>query len=188
MFCATGWKSEISRRRGAKGVSLPASKLVPFQNCVGLRGWTRTGRPYPTFRGMRKSSTCGFDFTDCGMLGGFRPGPVNRHSFWNRRAGGSAIAPNNGPGTGGEGVGRMAARAAEAKNGGVAAALLSGALGTSRVPPTAARGARPAGRIGHRGPRSRVRPASSPPPLKFFPKLSLHRRPSSRIVLLHTGA
>ena len=173
MFCATGWKSEISRRRGAKGVSLPASKLVPFQNCVGLRGWTRTGRPYPTFRGMRKSSTCGFDFTDCGMLGGFRPGPVNRHSFWNRRAGGSAIAPNNGPGTGGEAVGRMAARAAEAKNCGVAASLLSGALGTSRVPPTAARGARPAG-----GGRASWPPLSSPscilaPAAESFSKIVL---------------
>ena len=38
------------------------------------------------------------------------------------------------------------------------------------------------------GGRSRVRPASSPPPQKVFPKLSLHRRPSSRIVLLRTGA
>ena len=28
----------------------------------------------------------------------------------------------------------------------------------------------------------------APPPLKVFPKLSLHRRPSSRIVLLRTGA
>ena len=51
----------------------------------------------------------------------------------------------------------------------------------------------PAGRApragsGSAGPRSRVRPASSPPPQKVFPKLSLHRRPSSRIVLLRTGA
>ena len=61
--------------------SLPASELVPFQNYVGLRGWTRTGRPYPAFHGMRKSSTCGFDFTDYGMLGVSRPGPVNRHDF-----------------------------------------------------------------------------------------------------------
>lgn len=60
---------------------LPASELVSSQNYVGLRGRTRTGRPYPTFHGIRKSSTCGFDFTDCGMLGGSRPGPVNRHGF-----------------------------------------------------------------------------------------------------------
>ena len=61
--------------------SLPASELLPFQNYAGLRGWTRTGRPYPAFHGMRKPSTCGFDFTDDGMLGGSRPGPVNRHGF-----------------------------------------------------------------------------------------------------------
>ena len=61
--------------------SLPASEFVSFQNYAGLRGWTRTGRPYPAFRGMRESSTCGFDFTDCAMLGGSRPGPVNRHGF-----------------------------------------------------------------------------------------------------------
>ena len=61
--------------------SLPVSELMSFQNYVGLRGWTRTGRPCPAFHGMHKSSTCGFDFTDYGMLGGSRPGPVNRHGF-----------------------------------------------------------------------------------------------------------
>ena len=60
---------------------LPASELVPFQNHAGLRGWTRTGRPYPAFHEIRKSSTCGFDFTDYGMPEGSRPGPVNRHGF-----------------------------------------------------------------------------------------------------------
>ena len=39
-----------------------------------------------------------------------------------------------------------------------------------------------------RAPRPRARSASSPPPPKVFPKLSLHRRGSSRIVLLRTGA
>ena len=60
---------------------LLVSESVPFQNHAGLRGWTRTGRPCPAFHGMRKSATCGFDFTDYGMLGGSRPGPVNRHGF-----------------------------------------------------------------------------------------------------------
>ena len=55
--------------------SLPASELMSFQNYAGLRGWTRTGRPYPAFHGMRKSSTCGFDITDDGMLGGFPARP-----------------------------------------------------------------------------------------------------------------
>ena len=60
---------------------LPASELVPFQNHAGLRGWTRTGRPCPASHEIRKSSTCGFDFTDYGMPEGSRPGPVNRHGF-----------------------------------------------------------------------------------------------------------
>ena len=68
-----------------------------------------------------------------------------------------------------------------------------------------ARGARPAGLLGHRGaqtPRARARigPAGAglrrrdpaglrrPRTRKVFPKMSLHRRPSSRIIHLHTGA
>ena len=68
-----------------------------------------------------------------------------------------------------------------------------------------ARGARPAGLVGHRGAqtpwtRARIGPAGAglrrrdpaglrrPRPRKVFPKISLHRRPSSRIVLLRTGA
>ena len=97
MFCATGWKSEISRRQGAKGVSLPASELVPFQNYAGLRGWTRTGRPYPTFHGIHKPSTCGFDFTDYAMLGGSRTGPVNRHGFEIAGSAGARLVPIMGP-------------------------------------------------------------------------------------------
>ena len=62
-------------------IELAIGELVPFQNHAGLRGWIQTGRPYPTFHGIHKPSTCGFDFTDCGMLGGSRPGPVNRHGF-----------------------------------------------------------------------------------------------------------
>ena len=76
---------------------LPASELVSFQNYVGLRGWTRTGRPYPSFHGIRKSSTCGFDFTDCGMLGGSRPSPVNRHGFEIAGSAGARLAPIMGP-------------------------------------------------------------------------------------------
>ena len=139
---------------------LPASELVSFQNYVGLRGRTRTGRPYPTFHGIHKSSTCGFDFTDYGMSGGSRPGPVNRHGFEIAGSAGARLAPDNGPGAGRMAVGLMAARAAEAKNGGPR---------DSRCPEGAGEG------------------AAWPPP-KVFPKLSLHRRPSSRIVLLRTGA
>lgn len=61
--------------------SLPVSELISFQNYAGLRGWTRAGRPYPAFHGMRKSSTCGFVSTNSGMLGGPRSSPVIRHGF-----------------------------------------------------------------------------------------------------------
>ena len=73
--------------------SLPVSEIMSFQNYAGLRGWTRTGRPYPAFHGIRKPSTCGFDFTDYGMLGGSRPGPVNRHSFEIAGSAGARLAP-----------------------------------------------------------------------------------------------
>ena len=77
--------------------SLPASELVSFQNYAGLRGRTRAGRPYPAFHGILKSSTCGFVFTNCGMLGGSRPGPVNRYSFGVARRAGARLAPIAGP-------------------------------------------------------------------------------------------
>ena len=75
MFCATGWKSELAGDKALELPSLPVSELISFQNYVGLRGWTRTGRPCPAFHGMRKPSNCGFDFTDDGMLGGFPARP-----------------------------------------------------------------------------------------------------------------
>ena len=37
MFCATGWKSEISRSKALIRPSLLASELASFQNYVGLR-------------------------------------------------------------------------------------------------------------------------------------------------------
>ena len=46
---------------------------------------------------MRKSSTCGFDFTDYGMLGGSRPGPVNRHGIEIAGSAGARLAPIMGP-------------------------------------------------------------------------------------------
>ena len=85
--------------------SLPSSEFVSFQNYVGLRGWTRTGRPYPTFHGIHKPSTCGFDFTDCAMLGGSRPGPVNRHGFGIVGCAGARLAPIMGPAPAGRPLG-----------------------------------------------------------------------------------
>ena len=78
-------------------IELTIDELVPFQNYAGLRGWTRTGRPYPAFRVMRKPSTCGFVFTDCGMFGSSRPGPVNRHGFEIAGSAGARLASIMGP-------------------------------------------------------------------------------------------
>ena len=50
--------------------------------------------------------------------GGSRPGPVNRHGFEIVGCAGGAVGPDNGPGAGGTAVGRMADRAADARNGG----------------------------------------------------------------------
>lgn len=60
---------KLAGDKALKRTSLPASELVSFQNYAGLRGLTRTGRPYPAFHGILKSSTCGFVFNICGMPG-----------------------------------------------------------------------------------------------------------------------
>ena len=88
---------KLAGDKALQRTSLPASELVPFQNYAGLRGWTRTGRPYPAFHGILKSSTCGFVFNICGMPGGCRPGPVNRHSFGIAGWAGARSAPIMGP-------------------------------------------------------------------------------------------
>ena len=144
---------------------LPASELVSFQNHAGLRGRTRTGRPYPAFHGMHKPSTCGFEFSDCGMPGGSRPGPVNRHGFEIAGRAGARLAPITGPAPAGWSLG--------------------GWRPAPRKRKTAVRGTRDVPRAPER------RAAATPPrrhPQKVFPKLSLHRRGSSRIVHLRTGA
>ena len=156
---------------------LPASELVSFQNYVGLRGWTRTGRPYPAFRGMCESSTCGFDFTDYGMPGGSRPVPVNRHGFEIVGCAGARLAPTIGRAPAGQPLGGWRPAPRKRK------AAVGGTRDVTRAPE---RGGRP-----RRRPRARVRGRAAPPrrhPQKVFPKLSLHRRGSSRIVLLRTGA
>lgn len=89
----------------------------------------------------------------------------------------------------------MADRAAEAVNGGRRDSRCPEGAGEEGGGVAAARGARPRERKGHRGASGPVpAPASAagcvptPRGAKVFPKLSLHRRPSSRIVLLRTGA
>ena len=175
--------------------SLPASELVTIQNCVGLRGWTRTGRPYPAFHGMCESSTCGFDFTDCAMLGGSRPGPVNRHGFEIVGCAGARLAPITGPAPAGQPLGgwRPAPRMQETAVRGIRDVPRAPERRAAATPSPAGRAPRAdKGIAGSRGPFPHLRPrpgcAPAPPPAKYFPKLSLHRRGSSRIVLLHTGA
>ena len=65
--------------------------------------------------------------------------------------GGGAVGPDNGPGAGGMAVGRMAARAAEAKNGGRRDSRCPKGAGEEGGGNAAALGARPAGGVGHRG-------------------------------------
>lgn len=169
--------------------SLPVSELMSFQNYAGLRGWTRTGRPYPAFRGMRKSSTCGFDFTDYGMLGSSRASPVNRHGFGIAGRAGARSAPIMGPAPAGWPVGgwRPAPRKRKTAGGGIRDVPRAPERRVAALPPRADRGI-----AGLRGPFPRPQPrpgrAPAPGPAKVFPKLSLHRGPSSRIVLLRTGA
>ena len=169
--------------------SLPAGEFVSFQNYVGLRGWTRTGRPCPAFRGMRKSSTCGFDFNNYGMLGSSRPGPVNRHGFGIAGRAGARSAPIMGPSPAGWPLGgwRPAPRKRKTAGGGIRDVPRAPEGRAAALPPRAEKAI-----AGLRGPFPRLqpRPGSAPAPAsaKVFPKLSLHRRPSSRIVLLRTGA
>ena len=174
---------------------LPASELVSSQNYVGLRGRTRTGRPYPTFHGIRKSSTCGFDFTDCGMLGGSRPGPVNRHGFEIAGWAGALLVPIMGLAPAGWPLADGGPRRGSEKRRSAGLEMSQGRRRGGRRQRRRPRGAPPRadkGIAGPRGPFPRLRPrpgcAPAPPPAKYFPKLSLHRRGSSRIVLLRTGA
>ena len=60
--------------------------------------------------------------------------------------GGGAVGPDNGPGAGGMAVGRMAARAAEAKNGGRRDSRCPKGAGEEGGGNAAAPGARPRGR------------------------------------------
>ena len=134
-------------------------------------------------------------FTDYVMPGGCRPGPVNRHSFGMAGRAGSRSAPITLPAPAGWPLSgwRPALRKRKTADDGtrdVPRALEGRAAAT---PPPAGRvPAGGKGIAGHRGlfPRLHPRPgcAPAPPSAEVFPKLSLHRRPSSRIVLLRTGA
>ena len=133
---------------------------MPFQNYVRLRGWTRTGRPYPAFHGIRKSSTCGFDFNNYGMLGSSRPGPVNRHGFGIAGRAGARSAPIMGPSPAGWPLGgwRTALWRREAAGGGIRDVPRALGRSAAATPPPA--GLAPAGGKGHRG-ASRPIPAAA---------------------------
>ena len=154
---------------------LPASELVSSQNYAGLRGRIRTGRPYPAFRGIRKSSTCGFDFTDCAMPGGSRPGPVNRHGFEIAERAGARLAPIMGPAPAGWPLGgwRTAPRMRETAVRGIRDVPRAPERRAAATPPPSGRA--PAGEKGIAGPRGpfprpHPRPgcAPSPPPAKYL--------------------
>ena len=169
--------------------SLPASELASFQNHAGLRDRARTGRPYPAFHGMRESSTCGFVFADYVMLGGCRPSPVNRHGFGIAGRAGARLAPTMGPAPAGWPLSgwRPASRKRKTAGGGTRDVPRAPERRAAASPPRANKAI-----AGLRGPTwgrgaSDAR-APAPEPAKVFPKLSLHQRPSSRIVLLRTGA
>ena len=77
---------------------------------------------------------------------------------------GGAVGPDNGPGAGRTAVGRMADRAADARNGGPRDSRCPKGAGEEGGGNAAARGARPAGEKGIAGPRGpfpRLRPRPS---------------------------
>ena len=160
--------------------NLPASDFVSSQNYVGLRGWTRTGRPYPAFREIHKPSTCGFDFTDYAMLGGSRPGPVNRHGFEIAGSAGARLAPIMGPAPAGQPLGgwRTAPRMRETAVRGIRDVPRAPERRAAATPPPPGR-APGAGRgiAGPRGPFPRARPrpgcVPSPPPAESFSEIVL---------------
>ena len=144
---------------------------MSFQNYAGLRGWTRIGRPYPSFRGIRKPSTCGFDFTDYAMLGGSRPSLVNRHGFEIAGRAGARLAPIMGPAPAGWPLGgwRPAPRKRKTAEPEMSWGRREGGRRPRRRPRGAPRGLSRASRA-H---RSRVRPTSAPPPQESFSKIVL---------------
>ena len=110
--------------------------------------------------------------------GGSRPGPVNRHGFEIAGSAGARSAPVTDLAPAGRPLGGWRPVGWKRKP----------ASGGTRDALGAPRGPDPASRV----PCPRVRAALSsqrhPRLRKVFPKMSLHRGPSSRIVLLRTGA
>ena len=130
---------------------------------------------------MRKSSTCGFDFTDYGMLGGSRPGPVNRHGFEIAGSAGARLAPIMGPAPAGWSLGgwRPVGWKRKPASGGTRDALGAPGRGAAAAPPPAGRAPRAGSGIAGplpSSPRRALVPAAPAPPESF-----------SKIVLASAG-
>ena len=113
---------------------------------------------------MCESSTCGFDFTDCAMLGGSRPGPVNWHGFGIVGCAGARLAPIMGPAPAGQPLGgwRTAPRMRETAVRGIRDVPRAPERRAAATPPPSGRA--PAGEKGIAGPRGpfpRLHPRSS---------------------------
>ena len=130
---------------------------------------------------MRKSSTCGFDFTDYGMLGGSRPGPVNRHGFEIAGSAGARLAPIMGPAPAGWSLGgwRPVGWKRKPASGGTRDALGAPGRRAAAAPPPAGRAPRAGSGIAGplpSSPRRALVPAAPAPPESF-----------SKIVLASAG-
>ena len=130
---------------------------------------------------MRKSSTCGFDFTDYGMLGGSRPGPVNRHGFKIAGSAGARLAPIMGPAPAGWSLGgwRPVGWKRKPASGGTRDALGAPGRRAAAAPPPAGRAPRAGSGIAGplpSSPRRALVPAAPAPPESF-----------SKIVLASAG-
>ena len=121
---------------------------------------------------MRKSSTCGFDFTDYGMLGGSRPGPVNRHGFEIAGSAGARLAPIMGPAPAGWSLGgwRPVGWKRKPASGGTRDALGAPGRRAAAAPPPAGRAPRAGSGIAGplpSSPRRALVPAAPAPPESF---------------------
>ena len=116
---------------------------------------------------MHKPSTCGFIFANSGMLGGCRPSPVIRHGFemseWAEARSDPMMGPS--PAEWPPGAWRTALGGRKAADGGSRDVMRAPERRAAAAPP--ARGASPAGLIGHRmapAPRAPARIGARPPP------------------------
>ena len=133
---------------------------------------------------MCESSTCGFDFTDCGMPEGSRPSPVNRHSFEIAERAGARLAPIMGPAPAGQPLSgwRPAPRKRKTAVRGTRDVPRAPEGRAAATPPPAGRA--PAGGKGHRG---ASRPVPAPASAAGLRPLAPAAESFSEIVLASAG-